>query len=72
MEIKLVQTPVEDVFKGYQDFGEDEGVVGYHGQLDIRPKYQRNFVYDIDQEKAVINTVLHGYPLNVLGGQWSG
>lgn len=66
MEIKLVQTPVEDVFKGYQDFGEDEGVVGYHGQLDIRPKYQRNFVYDIDQEKAVINTVLHGYPLNVM------
>ena len=65
MEIELKQIPVKDVFDGYKDADED-GVVGYHGQLDIRPKYQRNFVYDLPEAKAVINTVLHGFPLNVM------
>lgn len=65
MEIELKQIPVKDVFDGYKDADED-GVVGYYGQLDIRPKYQRNFVYDLPEAKAVINTVLHGFPLNVM------
>lgn len=66
MEIKLHQIPIKDIFNGYKDFGQDEGVVGYGGKLNIRPKYQRNFVYDIDQEKAVMNTILHGFPLNTM------
>ena len=66
MEIKLHQIPVKDIFNGYKDFGQDEGVVGYGGKINIRPKYQRNFVYDIDQEKAVMNTILHGFPLNTM------
>lgn len=66
MKIKLHEVPVKDVFKGYKDFGQDEGVVGYDGKLNIRPKYQRNFVYELDQEKSVMNTVLHDFPLNVM------
>lgn len=65
MKIELKQIPVKDVYDGYKDSGED-GVVGYQGQLNIRPPYQRNFVYDLPEAKAVINTVLHGFPLNVM------
>lgn len=65
MKIELKQIPVKDVFDKYKDSGE-KGVVGYHGQLDIRPAFQRNFVYDPPEEKAVIDTVLHGFPLNVM------
>lgn len=66
MKIKLHEIPVKDIFNGYKDLGEDEGVVGYGGKLNIRPKYQRNFVYDLDQEQAVMDTVLHDFPLNVM------
>lgn len=66
MKIKLHEVAVRDVFNGYQDFGEDNGVVGYDGKLNIRPKYQRNFVYNLDQSKAVLNSVLHNFPLNVM------
>lgn len=41
-------------------------VVGFGGKLNIRPPYQREFVYEMDKQKAVINTILHGYPLNVM------
>lgn len=65
MEIELKQVPVKNVFDGYKDMDE-AGVVGYQGQLNIRPPYQRNFVYDLPEEKAVINTALRGFPLNVM------
>lgn len=50
---------------GFADSG-DAGVVGFDGKLNIRPAYQREFVYDKDQQKKVIDTVLKGYPLNVM------
>jgi hypothetical protein len=39
MTINLTQIKLRDLFDGYVNSGED-GVVGYHGRLDIRPKYQ--------------------------------
>ena len=66
MKIKLHQITVQDVFNGYKDHGDDNGVVGYGSKLDIRPPYQRNFVYDLDQAKSVMNTVLNNFPLNVM------
>ena len=56
---------VADLFYGYADNG-DEGVVGYGGKLDIRPPYQREFVYDPPKRNAVIMSVLKSYPLNVM------
>ena len=44
----------------------EEGVVGYDEQLDIRPKYQREFVYKDKQRDEVIRTVMKGLPLNVM------
>ena len=68
MKIKLKPITVKDVFDQFVDNGED-GVFGYHGQLSIRPKYQREFVYDEPHEQAVIDTVINNLPLNTM--YWS-
>ena len=56
---------VGEVCEGYFNDAE-EGVVGYNDRLDIRPKYQREFVYKDAQRDEVIRTVLKGLPLNVI------
>ena len=65
MKIELHKIPVRKVIAGYKDSAE-EGVVAYGGKLDIRPKYQREFVYNGKQRDAVIETVKNGFPLNVM------
>lgn len=65
MKIDLHKISVRDVAAGYKDSAE-EGVVAYGGKLDIRPKYQREFVYKPEQRNAVIKTVQHKFPLNVM------
>lgn len=65
MNITLKEITVRELVKGYKDNAE-EGVVGYNGHLDIRPAYQREFVYNEKQRNAVINTVFNGFPLNVM------
>ena len=65
MKIEPRNIKVKDVFDGYVDSNE-EGVTGFGGKLDIRPKYQREFVYDDKKRAAVINTIKNGFPLNVM------
>jgi len=65
MKIELQKIPVREVIEGYKDSAE-EGVVAYGGKLDVRPKYQREFVYKDKQRNAVIDTVRKGFPLNVM------
>ena len=65
MEIDLKQISVRDVANGYLNDNE-EGVVGYGGTLNIRPKYQREFVYKDKQRDSVIETVQKNFPLNVM------
>lgn len=65
MKIEPRNIKVKDVFAGYKD-SDEEGVTGYGGKLDIRPKYQREFVYDDKKRAAVINTIKNGFPLNVM------
>lgn len=65
MKIQPKQIKVRDLYDGYKDSG-DAGVVGYRGQLNIRPAYQREFVYKDAQRDKVIDTVRKGYPLNVM------
>jgi hypothetical protein len=43
---------------------DEEGVRGFGGQLDIRPPYQREYVYQAEQRAAVIKTVRSDFPLN--------
>lgn len=56
---------VRQLFDGYQDH-DWEGVVGFGGKLDIRPKYQREFIYDDERQRKVIDTVRHERPLNIM------
>ena len=65
MDIKLREVKIRDLVEGYSDDGEG-GVTGYGGDLDIRPPYQRDFVYKEKQRNAVIDTVFKGFPLNVM------
>ena len=68
MEIKLKEITVKEVIDGYEDNQED-GVVGYGGKLDIRPPFQREFIYNEKERNAVIETINKGFPLNVM--YWS-
>ena len=65
MHIEERKVTVREVTEGYFNDAE-EGVVGYDEQLDIRPKYQREFVYKDKQRDEVIRTVMKGLPLNVM------
>jgi len=65
MKIELKEITVRELSEGYQD-NEDNGVVGFGGLLDIRPPYQREFIYKDKQRDAVIDTIKKSYPLNVM------
>ncbi len=65
MTIKQLEVTVGEITSGYIN-NEEQGVRGYGGLLDIRPPYQREFIYNEKEQIAVIYTVLKGYPLNVL------
>lgn len=65
MKIELKEITIREVSNGYFNDNE-EGVVGYGGKLNIRPKYQREFVYKDKQRDAVIETVNKNFPLNVM------
>ena len=65
MKIELLNFKIKDIFEGYEDKNE-EGITTYNGKLDIRPKYQREFVYDDKKRNAVIDTIKKGFPLNVM------
>lgn len=65
MKISQKNIKVQEIFNSFIDNG-DDGVFAYGGKLAIRPPYQREFVYDIEQSEAVIQTVLKGFPLNVM------
>jgi len=65
MKIKLKEITIKELADGYKDSAA-EGVVGYGGKLDIRPPFQREFIYKDQQRDAVIDTVIKGFPLNVM------
>lgn len=65
MKIELREISVRDICDGYKD-SEEEGVFAFGGKLNVRPPYQREFVYDDKKRNAVIETVFKGFPLNVM------
>lgn len=65
MYIKLHEVSIREISNNYVDNAE-EGVVGFNGKLNIRPKYQREFVYDEKKRNAVIDTIRKDFPLNVM------
>lgn len=65
MNIELKEVSIREVVNDYVN-SDEEGVVGYGGNLNIRPKYQREFVYKEAQRNSVIETVKKDFPLNVM------
>lgn len=65
MKIELKEITVRDLTNEFED-NEENGVIGFGGKLDIRPPYQREFIYKDKQRDAVIDTVTKKFPLNVM------
>lgn len=65
MKIELRAVSVADLVNAFADNGE-QGVIGYDGKLNIRPAFQREFVYGPKERDAVIDTVRKGFPLNTM------
>lgn len=65
MKIELKEISIRELFDGYVN-NHENGVTGYNGKLNIRPPYQREFIYDTKQKESVIDTILKGFPLNVM------
>jgi len=68
MKVELKSVRVKELVDSYQDDNEG-GVFGYGGKLDIRPPFQREFIYKDKERGAVIDSILKGFPLNVM--YWS-
>ena len=65
MKIELNEITIREIVNGYVDNNES-GVVGYSGKLNIRPPYQREFIYNEQKRNAVLDTINKGFPLNVM------
>jgi len=65
VKIQLVEIPIRELTDGYKD-NADAGVVGYRGRLNIRPAFQREFIYKEKQRNEVIHTVRRDFPLNTM------
>ena len=65
MKIELREISISELVSEYAD-NQENGVVAYGGKLDVRPPYQREFVYGDKERMAVIDTVMQGFPLNVM------
>ena len=65
MKIELHEIPVREVVEGYFDDAEN-GCRGYNGKLNIRPAFQREFIYKDKQRDEVIRTIKKNFPLNVM------
>lgn len=65
MNIELLEISIGELTEDFEDNAEG-GVVGFAGKLDIRPPYQREFIYKDKQRDAVIATVNKDFPLNVM------
>lgn len=63
---------VSDLTEGFMEDTLTGQVSSMNGRLNIRPAYQREFVWDKGSESggkkqiALIDSILHGYPINVM------
>ncbi|EJE1582940.1 DUF262 domain-containing protein [Campylobacter upsaliensis] len=71
MQIDKTEIRIKELVAGYTRDEESSQIVAYAdssgvARLNIRPKYQREFVYKEAQRNAVIDTILKGFPLNIM------
>lgn len=68
MKIERIQISIKELVKDYEEKGTDgiEGITAYGGLLDVRPPYQREYVYAPKERDEVIKTIKKGFPLNTM------
>lgn len=70
MTTTLQPFTVADICDGFTyNEAEGKGLFGLSGRLTIQPEYQRHYLYaeqNGEKEKAVIDSILRGYPLGLL------
>lgn len=60
MYIEELKYSIRNLTKGFKDDAE-KSVVAFNGHLDVRPPYQREFIYSDEKQKKVIVTIIKGY-----------
>lgn len=74
MSMKIVEhknVTVGDIVAGYLNDTDTGEVSAFGGRLNVRPAYQREFVWDGGgaggkKQQALIDSVMNGYPINVM------
>lgn len=56
---------IREIVEGYEEDEKNGVVKACNGLLDIRPMYQRDFVYDLEKQRKVIDTIIKQLPLNI-------
>jgi hypothetical protein len=63
---------VRDLVEGYINDADTGEVTAYNGRLNVRPAYQREFVWDKGsstggkKQEALIDSIMNNYPINVM------
>lgn len=66
MKIELKKIKIKELINGFSDNQETGEVLGFFKKLNIRPPYQREFIYSEKQQEKVIQTIFKNFPLNVM------
>ena len=66
MNITETKIKVSGLVKNYSENKETDEVWGFGNLLNIRPSYQRAFVYNAQKREAVINSIYKGLPIGVM------
>ena len=66
MKINGIKIKIKDLIENYNEDDKTSRVTAWGGKLDVRPEFQREFVYDTKQRDAVIKTILNNFPLNIM------
>lgn len=56
---------IKELIENYQNFKID-GVYAFNNKLEVRPPYQREFIYEPPQQVALIDSILHNYPIGLI------
>lgn len=65
-KVRFSPMKIASVCNGYSENKATGAVTAMNGKLNIRPDYQREFIYKLPEQKAVIDSILGGYPLSLL------
>lgn len=65
MKVERQQITIEELYENFEDEGEN-GILGYDERLNIRPPYQREFVYKPAQQEAVIRSIMNNFPIGIM------